>query len=194
MDGDAIMAVIALDMMASGQLRDNTLVVTIMSNLGLELMAREKGLKLVKTKVGDRYVLEEMLKSGFSLGGEQSGHIILLEHSTTGDGMLSALRLLRALTERGETLGRARRVMQALPQVLRSARIPNEKKAKAMEDPDVREACSRLECQLAGNGRILIRESGTEPIIRVMIEGQDLDEINRMADQLTALIVSRYGI
>jgi len=128
-DGDVIMAIVALDMMHSGQLRDNTLVVTVMSNLGLDIMAREKGLNLVKTKVGDRYVLEEMLKTGYSLGGEQSGHIILLEHSTTGDGMLSALRLLRALTENGEKLGQAKKVMQILPQVLKSARIPNEKKS-----------------------------------------------------------------
>lgn len=193
-DGDVIMAIVALDMMASGQLRDNTLVVTVMSNLGLDIMAREKGLNLVKTKVGDRYVLEEMLKSGYSLGGEQSGHIILLEHSTTGDGMLSALRLLRALTERGEKLGQAKMVMKVLPQVLKSARIPNEKKGKAMADPDVLEACAKMEKQLADQGRILVRASGTEPIIRVMIEGPDPDEISRMADQLTALIVSRYGI
>jgi phosphoglucosamine mutase len=193
-DGDVIMAIVALDMKANHQLRDDTLVVTVMSNLGLDIMAAEQGIHLVKTKVGDRYVLEEMLKQGYSLGGEQSGHIILLEHSTTGDGMMSALRLLRALTERGETLSEARKIMEILPQVLKSAKIPNEKKIRAMEDSDVRAACERMEAQLAGKGRILVRASGTEPIIRVMIEGQNIEEITRMADQLTTLIVSRYGI
>ena len=193
-DGDIIMAIVALDMKENQQLRDDTLVVTVMSNLGLDIMAAEKGIHLVKTKVGDRYVLEEMLKQGYSLGGEQSGHIILLEHSTTGDGMMSALRLLRALTERGEHLSEARKIMEILPQVLKSAKIPNEKKTRAMEDPDVLAACARMEAQLAGKGRILVRASGTEPIIRVMIEGQKIEEITRMADQLTTLIVSRYGI
>jgi phosphoglucosamine mutase len=193
-DGDVIMALVALDMKANHQLRDDTVVVTVMSNLGLDIMAREHGLQLVKTRVGDRYVLEEMLKNGYTLGGEQSGHIILLEHSTTGDGMLSALRLMRALIERGQRLGEARHVMAILPQVLKAAKVPNDKKAKAMEDPDVLAACSKMDAQLAGKGRILVRASGTEPIIRVMIEGQDIDEITRMAEQLTTLIVSRYGL
>lgn len=193
-DGDVIMAIIALDMKKEGQLRDNTLVVTVMSNLGLDLMAREQGIKLAKTKVGDRYVLEEMLKNGYTLGGEQSGHVILLEHATTGDGMLSALRLLRALINRGEHLGEASHVMTILPQVLKSAKVPNDKKERAMTDADVLAACEKCERQLAGVGRVLVRASGTEPIIRVMIEGQNIDEITQMADQLTTLIVSRYGI
>ncbi|MDD2534685.1 MAG: phosphoglucosamine mutase [Eubacteriales bacterium] len=193
-DGDVIMAIVALDMKENHQLRDDTLVVTVMSNLGLDIMAAEKGIKLVKTKVGDRYVLEEMLRTGYSLGGEQSGHIILLEHSTTGDGMMSALRLLHALSDRHESLGQARQIMEVLPQILKSAKIPNEKKTRAMEDPDVLAACERMELELHGKGRILVRASGTEPIIRVMIEGQHIDEITRMADQLVTLIVSRYGI
>jgi phosphoglucosamine mutase len=193
-DGDVIMAIIALDMREQDQLRDNTIVVTVMSNLGLDIMAEQNDLKLTKTKVGDRYVLEEMLRSGYSLGGEQSGHIILLDDTTTGDGMLSALRLLRALTRHGKRLSDARHVMVVLPQVLRSARVANESKDKAVADEDVCAATARMETQLAGHGRILIRASGTEPIIRVMIEGENIDEINRMADQLTELIVSKYGI
>jgi phosphoglucosamine mutase len=193
-DGDVIMAIIALDMKKEGQLRDDTLVVTVMSNLGLDLMAREQGIKLAKTKVGDRYVLEEMLKNGYTLGGEQSGHVILLEHTTTGDGMLSALRLLKALLNRGEHLSEAAHVMTVLPQVLKSAKVPNDKKNRAMTDEDVLAACEKCERQLDGKGRVLVRASGTEPIIRVMIEGQDIDEITQMADQLTSLIVSRYGI
>lgn len=192
-DGDVLMAIIAQDMMEQGQLRDNTMVVTVMSNLGLDIMAEAKGIKLVKTKVGDRYVLEEMLRCGYTLGGEQSGHIILLEDSTTGDGMLSCLRLLRALTRHGQRLSAARHIMSILPQVLKSARVPNDKKGKALSDPDTLAAIARMEKQLAGRGRVLVRASGTEPIIRVMIEGEDLDQINQMADLLTELIVSRYG-
>lgn len=193
-DGDVIMAMIALDMKKSGQLRDDTLVVTVMSNLGLDIMAREHGIRLAKTKVGDRYVLEEMLKNGYAVGGEQSGHIILLEHSTTGDGMLSALRLLRALENSGQRLSEAKGIMQVLPQVLRSAHVPNEKKARAMADEDILAACRKQEQHLGDCGRILVRPSGTEPIIRVMIEGQDIEEITQMAEQLTELIVSKYGI
>ncbi|NLW11300.1 MAG: phosphoglucosamine mutase, partial [Clostridiaceae bacterium] len=170
-DGDVIMAIVALDMKRQNQLKDDTLVVTVMSNLGLDIMAEEKGLKLVKTKVGDRYVLEEMLKDGYTIGGEQSGHIILLDHSTTGDGMLSALRLLRALVNNSERLNEAKNVMTVLPQVLKSARVPNESKAAAMDDVDIKAACDKIQKQLGNKGRILVRASGTEPIIRVMLEG-----------------------
>lgn len=193
-DGDVIMAIVALDMKRQKQLKDDTLVVTVMSNLGLDIMAEEKGLKLVKTKVGDRYVLEEMLKEGYTIGGEQSGHIILLDHSTTGDGMLSALRLLRALVNNSERLNEAKNVMTVLPQVLKSARVPNERKTAAMEDADIKAACDKIQNQLGNKGRILVRASGTEPIIRVMLEGQDIDEITKMTDQVTELIVSKYGI
>ncbi len=193
-DGDVIMAIVALDMKRQNQLKDDTLVVTVMSNLGLDIMAEERGLKLVKTKVGDRYVLEEMLKEGYAIGGEQSGHIILLDHSTTGDGMLSALRLLRALVNNSERLNEAKNVMTVLPQVLKSARVPNERKTAAMEDTDIKAACDKIQSQLGNKGRILVRASGTEPIIRVMLEGQDIDEITKMTDQVTELIVSKYGI
>lgn len=193
-DGDGIMAIIAADMKEQGQLRNDMLVVTVMSNLGLDIMARDNGISLVKTKVGDRYVLEEMLRSGYSIGGEQSGHIILIEHSTTGDGMLSALRLLRALTRKGQSLSEARQIIRILPQVMRSARVPNDKKSKAMEDADIQAMISRTEEELAGNGRVLVRASGTEPLIRVMLEGQDEQTIEVLADRISELIVSRYGI
>ncbi|MEA4889072.1 MAG: phosphoglucosamine mutase [Clostridiaceae bacterium] len=192
-DGDVLMAIIALDMKQLGQLRQDTLVVTVMSNLGLEIMARENGIALVKTKVGDRYVLEEMLKSGYVIGGEQSGHIILLDHATTGDGLLSALRLLRALTRTGKRLSEARRVMTVLPQVTKSAHIDNCRKAQVLEDEEICAAVNMMERQLDGCGRVLVRASGTEPIIRVMLEGQDTERITRMAEQLTQLIISRYG-
>lgn len=193
-DGDVIMAIVALDMKRQKQLKDDTLVVTVMSNLGLDIMAEEKGIKLVKTKVGDRYVLEEMLKEGYAIGGEQSGHVILLDHSTTGDGMLSALRLLRALVNNSERLIEAKTIMTVLPQVLKSARVPNERKTAAMEDADIKAACDKIQKQLGNKGRILVRASGTEPIIRVMLEGQDIDEITKMTEQVTELIVSKYGI
>jgi phosphoglucosamine mutase len=193
-DGDVIMAIIAMDMKEEHQLHDDTLVVTVMSNLGLDIMAASHGIKLEKTRVGDRYVLEAMLRGGFNLGGEQSGHIILLDHSTTGDGMLSALRLLRALTVRGQRLGEARQVMTILPQVLRPARVANENKGKALADVDVCAAIARLEQALDGRGRILVRASGTEPIVRVMIEGEHIEAITQMADQLVALISSKYGV
>ena len=192
-DGDVLMAIIARDMKQLGQLRADTLVVTVMSNLGLDIMARENGITLVKTKVGDRYVLEELLRAGYAIGGEQSGHIILLDHATTGDGLLSALRLLRALTRGGRRLGEARQIMTVLPQVLKSARVPNEKKAGALQDADICAEMQRMEDLLAGNGRVLVRASGTEPIIRVMLEGADVDLIGRMAEQLTEMISNRYG-
>jgi phosphoglucosamine mutase len=188
------MAIIAMDMKSMGRLRKDTMVATVMSNIGLGIMAAENEIHLVKTKVGDRYVLEEMLRGGFLIGGEQSGHIILLEESTTGDGLLSALRLLRALKYRGERLSEARRIMTVLPQVLKNARVPNGVKKRVMTDPDILDVIQRLEEQLADRGRVLVRASGTEPVIRVMVEGENIDLINQMADQLTELIVSRYGI
>ncbi len=193
-DGDVILAIIALDMKEQDELTEDTLVVTVMSNLGLDLMAKEHGIRLVKTKVGDRYVLEEMLKEGYALGGEQSGHIILIEHGTTGDGMLSALRLLRALSRSHGRLCDARQVMTVLPQVLKSSKVSNEVKYNIVGDADISAAIHKIEETLADKGRVLVRPSGTEPIIRVMIEGQDPEKISKMADQLTELINSRYGI
>ena len=192
-DGDVAMAIIARDMKQKGHLKDDTLVVTVMSNLGLDLMARSNGIRIVKTKVGDRYVLEEMLRHGYTVGGEQSGHIILLEHATTGDGLLSALRLLRALCDSGQRLSEARRVMHVLPQVQRSARISNGNKQAALQDAEICSRIAAIEQELAGRGRVLVRASGTEPIIRVMLEGEDISKIGPLADALTDLITSRFG-
>ncbi len=193
-DGDQIIAIIALGMKDRGELNDDGVAVTVMSNLGLDIMAEQQGLKLYKTKVGDRYVLEEMLKSGLSLGGEQSGHIILLKHSTTGDGMLSALALLKTLYNSGKRLSEAQKVMKPLPQVLLNARVTNEKKHTIVDDPDIAEAIRKEEEKLGKKGRVLVRASGTEPNIRVMIEGEDLEEINSMAKHLVELITSKYGV
>ncbi len=192
-DGDAILAIIGLDMKETKELHSDTIVVTVMSNLGLDIMAREKGLLLEKTKVGDRYVLEKMLAGGYNLGGEQSGHVILLDHSTTGDGILTALALLRVIVRRKKPLSKIAGVINVLPQVLKSAKIPENKKQKALEDADLNAAIVKYEAVLNECGRILVRASGTEPIIRVMIEGEDLASINEMAEHLVELIAAKYG-
>lgn len=193
-DGDGIIAIIAKGMSDAGILRDDKVCVTVMSNLGLDIFAEQAGITLYKTQVGDRYVLEEMLKSGIVLGGEQSGHIILLEHSTTGDGILSALALLRTLKNSDQRLSEVHSIMKPLPQVLKNAQISNERKRAAMNDEDVKVAIREEEARLKNKGRILVRPSGTEPIIRVMIEGENKREINKMADRIVDLLTSRYGI
>ncbi|WHH61177.1 phosphoglucosamine mutase [Petroclostridium sp. X23] len=190
-DGDQIMAICALQLMDQDKLKDNTLVVTVMSNLGLFIMAKEKGLNLVQAKVGDRYVLEEMLNNGYELGGEQSGHIIFLEYNTTGDGLLTALQLLAVLKKSGKKMSELASVMQVLPQVLVNAKISNDKKNSYMEDAVIAQAIKELEEDFAGNGRVLIRPSGTEPLVRVMIEGKDKNYLKEKAEQLAELIEER---
>lgn len=193
-DGDGIMAIIASGMQEAGELKDDKVCVTVMSNLGFDIFAEKSGIGLVKTKVGDRYVLEEMLKSGIVLGGEQSGHLILLDHTTTGDGMLSALALLKTLHNKGQRLSEARLIMQPLPQVLKNATIPNDRKIAALKDEDILAAIAQEEEKLNKKGRILVRASGTEPIIRVMIEGEDQKTIAKMAGRLVDLLTSKYGL
>ena len=193
-DGDVIMAVLALDMKQKNILKDNTLVVTVMSNLGLDIFARENGINLSKTSVGDRYVLEEMVKHGYILGGEQSGHVILLENSTTGDGLLSALRLLQTMQDSGKSLVELSSVVRVLPQVLKGAKVKNEFKSVVVDDPELQTACKEMEDRLDGKGRILIRASGTEPLIRVMLEGEDLEQISEMCQALIDMINRKFGI
>lgn len=192
-NGDQIMAVIGLELKKKGKLKSNTIVATVMSNLGLDIMAKEKGLNIVKTKVGDRYVLEEMLKSGYSLGGEQSGHVIFLEHNTTGDGLVTAVQLLNVLKKSGKKLSELTSVMNVLPQVLKNAKVSNGKKHKYLEDEQIAKMCSELEEEFHGEGRVLIRPSGTEPLVRVMIEGKDLEYITKKASELAKVIEERLG-
>ncbi len=187
-DGDQIMAIIGCYMKEKGTLKDNTIVATVMSNLGFFLMGQKNGLHIEKTRVGDRYVLERMKEIGSSLGGEQSGHIIFLDENTTGDGLLSALHLLQVMVETGKSLSELATVMEVLPQALVSARVPNHKKESYMEYPQVADAIKDLEERFAGEGRVLIRPSGTEPLVRVMIEGKDQQEISREAEKLANLI------
>lgn len=187
-DGDQIMAIVGNHMRQQGKLKGDTIVVTVMSNLGFFLMAEEKGIKAEQTKVGDRYVLERMREIGASLGGEQSGHVIFLDENTTGDGLLSALHLLQVLVETGKPLSELSQIMDVLPQALVNAKVPNHKKEKYMEYPEIAEAIGRLNNMFAGEGRVLIRPSGTEPLVRVMIEGKDQQLIEKEARKLAELI------
>lgn len=193
-DGDILLAIIALDMKSKNKLIGNVLVVTVMSNLGLDIFARKNNINLIKTQVGDRYVLEKMIENGYLLGGEQSGHIIQLEHSTTGDGLLSAMRLLQIMCDRKLPLSELSSVMHVLPQVLKGAKVLNELKSAVLNDPELKEACNDMENQLNGNGRILIRASGTEPLIRVMIEGEDKDQISTMCQTLVNIINKKFAV
>ena len=187
-NGDEIMAIIANHMKQKGTLKNDTVVVTVMSNLGFFLMAEEQGLNMEKTKVGDRYVLERMREIDANLGGEQSGHIIFLDDNTTGDGLMSALHLLEVLKETGKPLSELKKVMEMMPQALVNAKVPTHKKDKYMEYPEIAEAIEELEKKFDGKGRVLIRPSGTEPLVRVMIEGKDQKVIEEEAKKLADLI------
>ena len=187
-DGDQIMAIVGNYMKSRGKLKKDTIVATIMSNLGFFLMGEKNGLTIEQTKVGDRYVLERMKEIGASLGGEQSGHIIFLDENTTGDGLLSALHLLQVMEETGKSLSELAGGMEVLPQALVNAKVANHKKEKYLEYPEVADAIRELEKKFAGEGRVLIRPSGTEPLVRVMIEGKDQQVIQREAEKLANLI------
>ena len=187
-DGDQIMAVCGNHMKRQQKLKKNTIVVTIMSNLGFSLMGDREGIQLEKTKVGDRYVLECMRRKGYSLGGEQSGHIIFLDYNTTGDGLLSALHLLEVMVSTGKPLSELASVMEVLPQALINAKVPNHKKENFMEYQEIADAIAALEKKFDGEGRVLIRPSGTEPLVRVMIEGKDQNVIDEEARNLAELI------
>ncbi|NTV90717.1 MAG: phosphoglucosamine mutase [Clostridiales bacterium] len=192
-DGDRIMAVIGLELKNRKLLAKDTIVATVMSNLGLDLMAGRHGINLAKTKVGDRYVLEEMLNKGYSLGGEQSGHVIFLEHNTTGDGLLTSLNLLKAVRSSGKPLSELAGIMDVFPQVIRNAKVKNQNKHRYMEDETVAGLCMALEAEFKGEGRVLIRPSGTEPLVRVMIEGKDKEYITKRAFELACVIEERLG-
>lgn len=192
-DGDQIMAVCAKQMMKEHKLKKNTLVATVMSNLGLFIAGEKIGIKIPQTKVGDRYVLEEMLEKGYCLGGEQSGHIIFLEHNTTGDGLISALQFLSVMKKTGKKASELSAIVEVMPQVLCNAKVENEHKLDYMRFDEVATAIKKIEEEFAGKGRVLIRPSGTEPLVRVMIEGKDRNYIERKAKELAELIESICG-
>ena len=187
-NGDEIMAIVGNYMKSQGTLAGDTIVVTVMTNLGFKLMCEKQGIKIEQTKVGDRYVLERMKEIGANLGGEQSGHIIFLDQNTTGDGLLSALHLLEVVKKTGKKLSELKQIMEVLPQSLKNARVPSHKKEAYMDYPEIVEAIQSLEAKYNGEGRVLIRPSGTEPLVRVMIEGRDQAEIDRDAKELADLI------
>ncbi|NKQ56324.1 phosphoglucosamine mutase [Amycolatopsis sp. K13G38] len=187
-DGDQIMAILALGMAESGELTHNTLVATVMSNLGLHLAMREHGVEIRTTAVGDRYVLEELRTGGYALGGEQSGHVVLPDTATTGDGLLTALRVMSRVAATGKPLGELAGVMRRLPQVL--VNVPVADKAAVAASEAVRDAVRAVEAELGGEGRVLLRPSGTEQLVRVMVEAPAHDTAQAAADRLAGVVSS----
>jgi len=181
-DGDHIMAICALDMIKKEKLKENTLVTTIMSNMGLDKAIKNAGGKIIKTQVGDRYVVEEMLKGGYNLGGEQSGHIIFLDYNTTGDGIITALQVLNIMLESNKPLSELSKVMTPYPQVLLN--VPVKEKKNFYDIPQINDSIESAKDSLNSKGRVLIRYSGTEPLVRIMVEGEDKKSINHIANQL----------
>lgn len=190
-DGDHILAICAKEMHEKATLKGDTVVATVMSNLGLDIALSGMGLRIVRTAVGDRYVVEEMLRGGYSLGGEQSGHIVFLDHNTTGDGCLTALQLLAAMVEKGRRLGELKKVMTRLPQVLFNVGVREKKEIARW--PRLRQKIAAVEKELGGRGRILVRYSGTEPLARIMLEGENEERIRRMAQEIAEEIRSEVG-
>ncbi|HET8604441.1 MAG TPA: phosphoglucosamine mutase [Marmoricola sp.] len=190
-DGDQLMAILALAMREHGELDDDTVVATVMSNLGFVLAMREAGIHVLQTKVGDRYVLEAMNAGGFALGGEQSGHIILKRHATTGDGLLSALQVLDRLAETGKSLADLASVVTRLPQVL--VNVPGVDKSRT-DDAALSAAVAEAENELGATGRVLLRPSGTEPLVRVMVEAATADHAQRVADRLAGVVRERLAL
>jgi phosphoglucosamine mutase len=182
LDGDQIMAICAMDLMEHGALPGNTLAATVMSNMALEVFMQEKGGRLIRTPVGDRYVVETMRQHGLALGGEQSGHIIFLDHSTTGDGILAALQLLRIMRERDKPLSELAELLQPFPQKLVNVHV--ERKIPFEEVPVIQQAVKDAEAKLKGRGRVLLRYSGTEPVARVMVEGEDQHLVETLTQTL----------
>lgn len=192
-DGDAIMAICGTHMKKAGTLKNNTIVATIMSNLGLFKMGDTEAINIAKTKVGDRYVLQEMLEKEYSLGGEQSGHVIFLEHNTTGDGLITALQVAQIVKKDKKELSELAKVITIYPQVLVNARVARSGNSEYIEDEMIMDEINRLNAKYTVRGRVLIRPSGTEPLIRVMIEGQDVQEITADAKALAALLEERLN-
>ena len=190
-NGDFILALCGKHLKEINRLKDNTVVVTVMSNLGLDIAFKEMGINCLKTKVGDRYVLEEMIKGNYVLGGEQSGHIIFSKYNSTGDGLVTALQIASIVKKNTKPLSELCSIMKQLPQTLVNAVVPNEKKNIYLEDKEIVEEIQRIESILDGRGRVLIRPSGTEPLVRVMLEGENQEEIDKLAHNLADMILEK---
>ena len=192
-DGDVIMAIVSNYLKEKGKLKDNTLVATVMSNLGLKKFCEANDIHYEITKVGDRYVLENMLANGYNLGGEQSGHIIFLDYNPTGDGILTSLMLIRILLEKRERASKLAEIIKIYPQVLINAEVNNDKKYNFDNNKEIASEIEKLDKKYEGNGRVLIRASGTEPLVRVMIEGENQEEITKDAKKLAKIIEKILG-
>lgn len=190
-NGDFILALCGKHLKEINRLKDDTVVVTVMSNLGLDIAFKEMGINCLKTKVGDRYVLEEMIKGNYVLGGEQSGHIIFSKYNSTGDGLVTALQIASIVKKNTKPLSELCSIMKELPQVLVNAVVPNEKKNIYLEDKEIVDEIHRIESVLDGRGRVLIRHSGTEPLVRVMLEGENQEEIDKLAHNLANMILEK---
>jgi phosphoglucosamine mutase len=185
-DGDQMMALCALDMIQNKTLFKNTLVTTPMSNLGLEIAIKNAGGQIVKTAVGDRYVTEMMLKEGFNFGGEQSGHLIFLDHNTTGDGLIAALKILAIMKKTGKKLSELKQCMQVYPQIIENIRVKEKKDLSSF--PKITEIIHKIQNELGSKGRVFVRYSGTEPLARVMIEGENIEAIQEYASDISKAI------
>lgn len=185
-DGDKVMAMCALEMKKKGILNQDTLITTVMSNMGLEIAMKEAGIKVVRTPVGDRYVLEEMIRSNCNLGGEQSGHVIFLDYNTTGDGLITALQVLTLVKKTGKTLSELASCMKTLPQKLVNIRVKEKRTLDSI--PEIKEVINESEKRLDGRGRVIIRYSGTEPVLRIMVEGEKEDEIDSIVGEISEAV------
>jgi phosphoglucosamine mutase len=191
-DGDAILLIAALDLQRAGRLPEAAVVASVMSNVGLEIALRRHGISLVRCAVGDKYVMEEMQRSGLALGGEQSGHVIFADHLFTGDGLATALHMLRIVTASGRELAELAAELVQYPQVLVNVRV--RQKADYMKVPAIADAVRRVESNLGGEGRLLVRYSGTEPLLRIMLEGRDDGAIRAWADEIAGVVRAHLGV
>lgn len=187
-DGDIILSLIGSAMKKKGELKNNAIVATVMSNLGMKKFCENNDIDFIETKVGDRYVLENMLKNGYNLGGEQSGHVIFLDYNPTGDGILTSLMLIKTIFDSGKKLSELQKVINIYPQVLINAKVDSNKKYDFDKNPEIVDAIEKLNEEFDGNGRVLIRPSGTEPLVRVMIEGENQEYITKKAREVADLI------
>lgn len=192
-DGDYIIAICAADLKSQGKLKKNAVVGTVMTNMGFNKFCEANGMHFVATKVGDRYVLESMLQEGYNIGGEQSGHVIFLDYATTGDGQLTGAHLLSLINRRQARLSSIATLMERYPQVLINVKITNEGKVHFYTDKEVKDAIKSASDKLGERGRVLVRVSGTEPLVRVMLEGEDYDEIDKLAKEVAAVVKERLG-
>ena len=190
-DGDHVMAALGLDLHAQGQLARATVVGTVMSNFGLEIAMKKAGIQLMRTPVGDRYLMERMLADGYNFGGEQSGHFIFLDHNTTGDGLISALQILSLMKRTGKPLSELAKAMTAVPQILLNVKVKH--KPDLNQIPDIQQAIKSAEVTLNGSGRVLVRYSGTESLLRIMVEGERDSTIREVADHLAEIVRARIG-